>query len=312
MQNSQRAIVKIIKEICSENGISYKSFSYNWIFRLVKDHKVAHIFGYQFEKNSSTSHLICSDKCSASDLLKLSQVPAVEHTFFMSPIDIKYIGVSGNWSKLCELLNRHERLVCKSNEGTGGNGVYLISNQFELESAAHKIYSRSRSMAVCPFYKIENEFRIVILDGKIKLVYRKNIPFILGDGISTLRQLLVAYLTENIECSVSLNIPDEDYLKVLNADKKYYLHWKHNLGQGANPEIVQNEELVERLSDLALRAAQAVNVHFASVDIIETNNQYLVLEINSGVMMEHFSQLNDSSYQIAKRIYKEAIESMLS
>jgi hypothetical protein len=167
-------------------------------------------------------------------------------------------------------------------------------------------------MAVCPFYEIENEFRVVVLDGKVKLVYRKKIPFILGDGISTLRQLLVVYLKEDIECPVSFNIPDEDYLKVLNSGKKYYLNWKHNLGKGANPEIVQNEELIERLSDLALRAAQAVNVHFASIDIIETNNQYLVLEINSGVMMEHFSQVNDSNYQIAKRIYKEAIESMLS
>jgi glutathione synthase/RimK-type ligase-like ATP-grasp enzyme len=244
--------------------------------------------------------------------LKLGQVPVVEHTFFMSPVNIKYVGVSGNWSKLCKLLNFHRKIVCKSNEGTGGNDVYLVSNQFELENAAHKIYSRSRSMAVCPFYEIENEFRIVVLDEKIKLIYRKNIPFIVGDGISTLRQLLVAYLKENMECPVSFNIPDEDYLKVLNSGKKYYLHWKHNLGQGANPEIVQNEELVERLSDLALRAAQAVNVHFASIDIIETNNQYLVLEINSGVMMEHFSQLNNSNYQIAKRIYKEAIESMLS
>jgi glutathione synthase/RimK-type ligase-like ATP-grasp enzyme len=312
MQNSRREIVNIIKEICLESNISYESFSYDWIFRLTKDNRLVHIFGYQFEKNSSTAHLICSDKCSASDLLKLSQVPAVEHTFFMSPINIKYVGVSGNWSKLCALLSQHERLVCKSNEGTGGNGVYLVSNQFELENAAHKIYSRSRSMAVCPFYEIENEFRVVVLDRKVKLIYRKKIPFILGDGISTLRQLLVAYLKENIECPVSFNIPDEDYLKVLNSGKKYYLNWKHNLGQGATPEIVQNEELAERLSDLALCAAQAVNVHFASIDIIETNNQHLVLEINSGVMMEHFSQVNDSNYQIAKRIYKEAIESMLN
>lgn len=312
MQNSQRSIVKIIKEVCLENNISYESFSYDWIFRLSRDSTAVHIFGYQFEKNSSTSHLICSDKCSASDLLQLSQVPVVEHTFFMSPVNIKYVGVSGNWSKLCELLNRHGKLVCKSNEGTGGNDVYLVSNQFELENAAYKIYNRSRSMAVCPFYEIESEFRVVVLDEKVKLVYRKNIPYLLGDGISTLRQLLVTHLKENIDCPVSFNIPDEDYFKIFDHGKKYYLHWKHNLGQGANPEIIQDEDLIGRLSDLALRAAKVVNIHFASIDIIETNNQYLVLEINSGVMMEHFSQLNDSNYQRAKCIYKEAIESMLS
>ncbi|NER25444.1 MAG: hypothetical protein F6J86_37770 [Symploca sp. SIO1B1] len=312
MQNSKRAIVKIIREVCLENNISCESFSYDWIFRLSKGNQTAHIFGYQFEKNSSTSHLICSDKCSASDLLQLSQVPAVEHTFFMSPMHIKYVGVSGNWLKLYELLNQHGKLVCKSNEGTGGNSIYLVSNQFELENAVHKIYSCSMSMAVCPFYEIENEFRVVVLDGKAKLIYRKNIPYLLGDGVSTLRQILIAYLQQNLNCPVNFNIPDEDYLKVINYGQKYYLNWKHNLGQGANPEIVQDEKLREQLSDLALRAAKAVNIHFASIDIIETNNQYLVLEINSGVMMENFSKLNDSNYQIAKGIYQEVIESMLS
>ncbi len=312
MKNSQRSIVKIIKEVCLENNISCESFSYDWIFRLSKDGTAANIFGYQFEKNSSTSHLICSDKCGASGLLQLSQVPVVEHTFFMSPVNIKYVGVSGNWSKLCELLNRHGKLVCKSNEGTGGNGVYLVSNQFELENAAYKIYNHSRSMAVCPFYEIESEFRVIVLDGKAKLIYRKNIPYLLGDGVSTLRQLLVAYLKENIGCPVSFNIPDEDCFEILDSAKKYYLHWKHNLGQGANPEIIQDEELIGRLSDLALRTAKVVNIHFASIDIIKTNDKYLVLEINSGVMMENFSQLNDNNYQIAKGIYKEAIESMFS
>jgi len=310
MENSQRSIVKIVKEICLEGEIAYESFSYDWIFRLSRNDKVVHIFGYQFEKNSATAHLVCSDKCSTSDLLRLSKVSAIEHTFFMSPVDIKYVGVAGNWIKLYELLNRHGKLVCKANEGTGGNGVYLVSNQFELENAAHKIFSRSRAMAVCPFYEIESEFRVVILDQEVKLVYRKNIPYLLGDGTSTLRQLLVAHLQEHADYLLNCNILEEDNLTILDPGKRYYLNWKHNLGQGAAPVIVQDKELVERLSDLALCAVRAVNVQFASVDIVETSDQQLVLEINSGVMMEHFSQLSNANYQIAKRIYREAVESM--
>jgi glutathione synthase/RimK-type ligase-like ATP-grasp enzyme len=310
MENARRSIVKIIREICLESGISCESFSYDWIFRLSKNDKTVYIFGYHFEKNSATSHLICADKCSTSDVLKLNQVPGVEHTFFMSPTNIKYVGVDGNWSKLCELLNQHGKLVCKANEGTGGNNVYLVSNQFELENAAYKIFSQSRGMAVCPFYEIESEFRVVILDKDIKLIYRKAIPYLVGDGSSTLQKLLAIYLQENVDCLLDINISKEDNLSVLGAGEKYYLHWKHNLGQGADPVIVQDRELIKSLSGLALNAAKAVNVHFASVDIIKTGDRYLVLEINSGVMMESFSQLNDNNYQISKNIYAEAIESM--
>lgn len=95
MVNSQRSIVKIIKEICFENGISYESFSYDWIFRLSNNKKVAHIFGYQFDNNSAAAQLICADKCATSDILLFNCVPAVKHVFFMSPIDINYVGVSG-------------------------------------------------------------------------------------------------------------------------------------------------------------------------------------------------------------------------
>lgn len=310
MENARRSIVKIIKEICSESEISYRSFSYDWIFCLQKDDKVAYIFGYQFDKNSAAAYLICSDKCSTSDLLKVNQIPVVEHTFFMSPINIKYVGVAGNWKKISELLQKNSKLVCKANEGTGGNSVYLVSNQFELENATQKIFESSRAMAICPYYEIESEFRVVILDKCVKLIYQKNISYVVGDGVLTIRQLLLNYLTENVDCSISLDIPDEDNLKVINHGKKYYLNWKHNLGQGADPVIVEDQELIKYLSDLALRAAEAVNVKFASVDIIKTGDDFLVLEINSGVMMEYFSQLNDENYQIAKSIYKEAIESM--
>ncbi len=314
MENSQRPIVKIIKEICSEDEITYKSFSYDWIFRLSKNGKAVHIFGYQFENNSATSQLICADKCATSDLLLFNGIPAVEHTFFMSPININYVGVSGNWGKIIELLNNqlnnHGRLVCKTNEGSGGSNVYLISNQFELERAVHKIFSHSRTMAVCPFYEIEDEFRVVVLNDEVELTYSKNIPFVEGDGVSTLRQLLISYAQTHTDCTLDFNVPDDDNLTILNNGEKYYLKWKHNIGQGAIPLIIQDKNLITHLSNLALQATKAVNIHFVSVDIIKTEGKYLVLEINSGVMMDHFSQVDDCNYQKAKDIYRKAIKSM--
>jgi glutathione synthase/RimK-type ligase-like ATP-grasp enzyme len=309
MKNSQRPFVAIVKEICTENGIDLESFSYDWIFRLSKNGKAAHIFGYQFGNNSATSQLICADKCATSDILLFNGVPAVKHDFFMSPTNINYVGVSGNWERILKLFQKFGKVVCKTNEGSGGSSVYLVSTQFELERAAHKIFSHSRTMAVSPFYEIEKEFRAVVLDDKVMLIYSKNIPFVEGNGTSSLRELVISYAQTHADFPLNFDESDNDS-DVLEPGKKYYLNWKHNLGQGAYPEIVQDELLIAQLSELALKAANAIGIQFASVDIIKVKDNFMVLEINSGIMMDYFSQISDSNYQTTKNIYREAIEKM--
>jgi glutathione synthase/RimK-type ligase-like ATP-grasp enzyme len=54
-----------------------------------------------------------------------------------------------------------------------------------------------------------------------------------------------------------------------------------------------------------------LSIQFASVDIIETNNEMRVLEVNSGIMMEKFIQAANENYAIAKKIYQQAINMML-
>lgn len=39
----------------------------------------------------------------------------------------------------------------------------------------------------------------------------------------------------------------------------------------------------------------------------KNNDNYMILEINSGVMMEKFSKLGEDYYKTAKHIYKRAI-----
>jgi glutathione synthase/RimK-type ligase-like ATP-grasp enzyme len=58
---------------------------------------------------------------------------------------------------------------------------------------------------------------------------------------------------------------------------------------------------------LATKATKALNVKFVSVDIARIDNQLKIIEINSGVMLERFSQQSTANYQLAKNIYKRVI-----
>lgn len=310
MKNSQRMLVKIIREICAEMNIELECYSFDWILRMTKNGKNRHIFGYHFENNSATTQLICTDKCATSELLLSAQIPAIEHIFFSSPENFQYLGVEGNWQRLCDLLRQHGRLVVKPNEGTGGNDVFQVSNNAELEAAVNAVFTHSRSMAVCPYYEIAREYRIIVLNDKVMLIYSKDIPALVGDGSSTLRQLILGQATLAGSSELLDSLDEEKLQRVPASGEKIPLGWKHNLGQGASPDVIEDPELKATLSELALKAALVLNAKFASVDIIRTEGDYRVLEVNSGIMMENFAAKNESNYAVAKSIYRQALESL--
>ena len=68
------------------------------------------------------------------------------------------------------------------------------------------------------------------------------------------------------------------------------LNWRHNLESGAEPVLLQEGEIRDACVALAARAAEAIGIRFASVDVVRANGSWQVLEVNSGVMMEALSR----------------------
>ena len=96
----------------------------------------------------------------------------------------------------------------------------------------------------------------------------------------------------------------------VNEGEIFEYDWKFNLSRGAIAKKVENKFLANRLEKLAKRVCDETNLKFGSIDIIETNNKMLVLEVNSGVMIENYIKLNPDEYGKVKEIYKEAIQSL--
>ena len=107
----------------------------------------------------------------------------------MAPSMLQYTGGKGSWKALLAELEKGT-LVCKDNYGTGGNLVFKVRTQAELEQAASDIYKSSEAMAVCRYEDIQSEYRLVVLDGEIRLAFSKIRPSLTGDGVSTVGKLL--------------------------------------------------------------------------------------------------------------------------
>jgi glutathione synthase/RimK-type ligase-like ATP-grasp enzyme len=87
------------------------------------------------------------------------------------------------------------------------------------------------------------------------------------------------------------DVPRVVYSKQRGAD------WRHNLDAGAKPMLLEDGEVRMACVKLAIDAASAIGIAFASIDVVRVEGDWRVLEINSGVMMEALGNLHPGLVQ---------------
>ena len=85
--------------------------------------------------------------------------------------------------------------------------------------------------------------------------------------------------------------------------------WRHNLDFGARPVLLEQGATREACVAIALKAATAIGIRFASVDVVRAGESWRVLEINSGVMME---ALGKQHPELVHAIYGAALEKVFA
>ena len=299
-------LVKIVKEICKENNLLFHSFSDDYLLVIENDNKKMFILGNKFPNNNAGLEQICNDKSALSDLLTYYGINHVPHYYLLNPqisLDENYLDLPN------ELLSKYKELVLKPNRGTGGKNVLRAHNKNTLKKAIDELFTKTNSIAICPYIDIKNEYRVLVLNGKVCYAFMKIKPYVTGDGVHKLNELISSFAYK--DKLNSLDFLDLNYIPKIN--EKIELSWKHNLGSGATPKLVTDLSLLKALEELALNCANKIDVKFASIDIIEKEDLSLeILEINSGVMIENFSSYNNEYYNLALNAIKEAILSYLN
>lgn len=300
---------EIIKEICTEDNIKYKFLSKDWVIMLEKDGKTRFISGYKFDLNSHGIGLIADDKYALYEVLKSKNIPVIEHKIVYNKMNnLDYAIGCNTYEYVKEYFEKNNNnIVIKPNDGTCGKNVFNVTDVNEIDIVLDKIFLKNYSISMCPFYKIKHEYRAIMLDGENKLLYTKYLPIVTGDGNKTIRQLLLDF---NYDYFID-KLEDSKYDKVLPKNKTFEYNWKFNLSQGSIAKKLNDKLLQDRLIKIAKQVCKEINLKFGSIDMIETtNNELLVLEVNSGVMLENYIRLNPNEYIYAKDIYRNAIKNL--
>lgn len=257
---NKKVLAKIIREICDEEQIEYNSYSDDWFQCLVYNRQLKmYIYNFKFPNNNAAIEAVCNDKSALSDVLTKMKIPHIRHYYFSNPELIDYSPNDGIWHKLYDLLDKYGALVCKSNKGSGGRNMFRVRNKRELEYAVHSLFKNHSAMAVSPYYPIRNEYRCIVLNNEVELIYRKQRPYVIGDGKATVKTLL----GQNREF-IDIDVDNElDITQIPDVGEKIEISWKHNLGQGAKPEIIRQGELYDQLSCFAMMIAKEIDINFA-------------------------------------------------
>jgi glutathione synthase/RimK-type ligase-like ATP-grasp enzyme len=258
MSRNQRIFVDAIISYCRARGIACEVKSQGWLIIMQHGERRHLAFGYDIGLNSAMAHRIANDKSATAEVLAHSGIACIPHTLFLSPKLGKYEPAVGAREAMLALLRAHPHgLVAKPNEGTSGQFVFRVTNETELDRATDEIFTSHLSLAISPFVEIEEEVRVILLDGDARVVYSKE------------------------------RISD----------------WRHNLDFGARPILLEQGEAREACIAMAVHAANAIGIRFASIDIVRVAGSLKVLEINSGVMVEvlgkHHPELVHATYAAA-------------
>jgi glutathione synthase/RimK-type ligase-like ATP-grasp enzyme len=134
-------------------------------------------------------------------------------------------------------------------------------------------------------FKVTNEAE---LDQAARAIFASHLSLAISPFVEIAEEVRVVLIDD---------VPLAVYAKARAAD------WRHNLDLGARPVLLPPGETRDTCVALAIQAAQAIGIRFASIDVVRTGDEWKVLEINSGVMMEalgaHHPELVYEAYSAA-------------
>lgn len=301
----------IIYELCKKNHIKIEKMEPESIYRLTKENATHFIWSRRFDINTTISCRIADNKFATYSVLKSLCIPVVPCTKLPRIDTEDYSNSPTGIMEICfNLLNQYGTIVIKPNNSCEGTDVFKCNNLKSVETTLMQIERKYKYLIVSPFINANAEYRLFFLDNDILFAYKKEQNYVECDGISTIKKLLL----DNNICLSNIS-PDviSEFEKIYPQNYKFQLNWKFNLSKGANCLPITDLTLYKELIPLAISAAKAINIRFATVDIlVDRHGNKQILEINAGVAMDQFIIKYPKGREIAASIYEKALIAMFS
>ncbi len=227
---------------------------------------------------------------------------------------------------------RHARkigfpVIVKPNSGSQGVGVSLVHNKREFYKAVRSVFKLDRIVLVQQPVR-GTDYRLVVLDKKVISAYERIPLNVVGDGKSTIGQLLKIKQKQFVVSSRDTQIKTDDpriaiklfhqglsLRSVLAMGQKVYLLDNANLSTGGDSVDV-TEKVHPAFRKLAVKLTRDMGLRLCGVDLMiegdisQKPSSFWVLEINSAPGLDHYSKIGRVQEKIVEDLYLEVLKHM--
>lgn len=277
-------------------GASYEDLDRgeNYLFRISRGNRSL-VCGAgsvaSFPVNNATSVSIARDKAFTAAVLTHAGLPAIESGLFFA--HRRRAALRGPGREIGDARAYAAQLgwpvFCKPNTGARGNFAEIVTDDGALLEYAERVAVEFEAFLIQPVVR-GAEHRVLIQDGRPVFHAAKQPPELVGDGVTTLADLLSGLNASLAGTGVSpwplsvIPLAGHDPGDVLAAGRRMTLPGRRNLSVVGQIECV-GVEVPPPLLELARAAMSAVGLRIGAVDMFDRSgagdlSDLVVIEVN--------------------------------
>ncbi len=220
-------------------------------------------------------------------------------------------------------------VVVKPNTGSQGSGVALVHSRREFYRAMRAAFKLDRVVLVQRPVR-GRDYRLVVLDDEVISAYERIPLNIVGDGKTSIRQLLRIKQRQFIAAKRRTRIKADDpriaeklkrrgleFHSVLSLGERAFLLDNANLSSGGDAVDV-TVSINPAFRELAVQLTSDMNLRLCGVDLIVDGciseppipGKYWVLEINAAPGLDHYAKTGKAQEKIVEEMYLKVLRSL--
>ncbi len=271
---------------------------------------------------------IAKDKDYATLFMKRMGYRTVQGSAFYSNDWCKAIGSKRNihaaYAYACKL---GLPVIVKPNEGSHGSSVFLVVSKQEFMRAMQNIFKEDRVALVQRVVR-GKDYRIVVLDNAVISAYERIPLSVVGDGFSSIKELLkkkqkrfraggrdTRIRLDDIRIAHKLGVQRLALRSVPERGKRVYLLDNANLSSGGDAVDV-TKSIHPEFKKIAIKLTRDMGLRLSGVDIMVAGDirsapkKYWILEINAAPGLDHYVQTGLAQQKIVENLYLKVLKSL--
>jgi glutathione synthase/RimK-type ligase-like ATP-grasp enzyme len=260
----------LITQAAEAEDISVELFNDGWVHKYFRGDKTYFSYGYQFPLNTGVSQQLATDKCATYELLASVNLPAVAHTLVT------------NWEQ--DAQGKWQR--------SQGNAKHMTTATEKLVKQ-HGLPVVTKPVAGTGGQDVRIAHTQKNLTAQITALLQKQNMAAISPFVDATHETRIYVL--------------DDTCLLAYQKQKLPNEWRFNLGHGALAQLCSPSD---ELLALARQALRTLGLRLGAVDFLHTAKGPIILEVNSGIMLNNFAAQSPQQKGLAIEMYRKILHEM--